>query len=134
MWTFLPRAMFFGSVSRKRWKWNSLWVAVQRTSENDTGEQMNLADARAALDEVIHSPVRLTLAAALNSVDSADDQTLREELGVSHSLLSKHAGYLTITKVFDGRTPTTRMSLTPVGREAFQRHLASPDRIMQGLA
>lgn len=100
---------------------------------------MNLADARAALDDVIHSPVRLTLVAVLNSVDSVDYQTLREELGVSYSLLSKHsgiledAGYLTITKAFDGRTPTTRMGLTRVGREAFQRHLAALDRITQGL-
>lgn len=100
---------------------------------------MNLADARVTLDEVIHSPVRLTLVAALNSVDSADYQTLREQLGVSYSLLSKHAGilegagYLTITKAFDGRTPTTRMSLTRVGGEAFQRHLAALDRIIQGL-
>lgn len=100
---------------------------------------MNLANARAALDDVIHSPVRLTLVAVLNSVDSVDYQTLREELGVSYSLLSKHAGiledagYLRITKAFDGRTPTTRMSLSRAGREAFQRHLAALDRIMQGL-
>ncbi|WP_080796795.1 winged helix-turn-helix domain-containing protein [Corynebacterium pacaense] len=100
---------------------------------------MNLAEARAALDDRIHSPVRLTLMAALNSVDSVDYQTLREELGVSYSLLSKHAGilegvgYLRITKAFAGRTPTTRMSVTRAGRDAFERHLGALDRIMQGL-
>ncbi|WP_293951510.1 transcriptional regulator [uncultured Corynebacterium sp.] len=100
---------------------------------------MNLSQARKALDDMIHSPVRFTLAAALNSVDSADYQTLREELGVSYSLLSKHAGileetgYLKITKEFDGRTQITRMSLTRQGREAFQQHLTALDRIVQGL-
>lgn len=101
---------------------------------------MNLSQAREALDDMIHSPVRLTLAAALNSVDSADYQMLREELGISYSLLSKHAGileeagYLKITKEFDGRTQTTRMSLTRQGMEAFQNHLAALDRIVQGLS
>ncbi len=71
-------------------------------------------------------------------VDSADYQTLREELGVSYSLLSKHAGilaetgYLKITKEFDGRTQITRMSLTRQGREAFQNHLdAEIQRLLQ---
>ena len=100
---------------------------------------MNLADARRAIDSILHSPARLTLVAALNSVDSVDYQTLRGELDVSYSLLSKHAGiledagYLTITKAFDGRTPTTRMGLTRAGREAFHRHLTAMDRIMKGL-
>lgn len=91
------------------------------------------------MDDIIHSPVRLALVAALNSVDSADYQTLREELDVSYSLLSKHAGilndagYLEITKAFDGRTPTTHMSLTRAGWKAFEHHLAALDRIMQGL-
>lgn len=101
---------------------------------------MNLSQAREALDDMIHSPVRFTLVAALSSVDSADYQTLREELGISYSLLSKHAGileevgYLKITKEFDGRTQMTRMSLTKTGREAFQKYLSALDRIVQGLA
>lgn len=101
---------------------------------------MNLSQARETLDDMIHSPVRFTLVAALSSVDSADYQTLREELGISYSLLSKHpgileeVGYLKITKEFDGRTQMTRMSLTKTGREAFQKHLSALDRIVQGLS
>lgn len=100
---------------------------------------MNLAAARESLNALIYSPVRLTLVAALNTVDSVDYQTLREEMGVSYSLLSKHtgiletAGYLKIVKEFQVRTPTTRLSLTRAGREAFNQHLAALDRIMQGL-
>lgn len=101
---------------------------------------MNLSQAREVLDDMIHSPVRFTLVATLSSVDSADYQTLREELGISYSMLSKHAGileevgYLKITKEFDGRTQIARMSLTRQGREAFQKHLSALDRIVQGLS
>ncbi|GAA2115094.1 transcriptional regulator [Kocuria atrinae] len=100
---------------------------------------MNFAEARECLSDVIHSPVRLSLVAALNSVDSADYQTLREVIGVSYSLLSKHAGiledsgYIFITKEFDGRTPVTRMGLTRDGRIAFTRYLDALDRLMRGV-
>lgn len=40
-----------------------------------------MAQARESLDDLLHSPVRLTLMAALASVDSADYQTLREAMG-----------------------------------------------------
>ena len=101
---------------------------------------MSLAAAREALDELIHSPVRLTLMCALASVDSADYQTLREEMGVSYALLSKHAailekaGYLAVTKQFDDRTPTTRYRLTRKGRAAHTAYLAALDQIVKGLA
>lgn len=100
---------------------------------------MNLSEARDVLGGVIHSPVRLTLVAALDSVDSADFQTLREELGVSDSLLSKHAGILEdaglvkITKEFVERTPATNMSLTRAGRDEYTRYLDALDRIVEGL-
>lgn len=100
---------------------------------------MNLEEARIALNDTIHSPVRLVLMAALNSVDSADYQSLREELGVSYSLLSKHAaileqaGYLKISKAFDGRTPITHLNLTRDGRQAFQSYLSALDRLVRGL-
>lgn len=101
---------------------------------------MSLAAAREALDELIHSPVRLTLMCARASVDSADYQTLREEMGVSYALLSKHAailekaGYLAVTKQFDDRTPTTRYRLTRKGRAAHTAYLAALDQIVRGLA
>lgn len=101
---------------------------------------MGLAAAREALDDLIHSPVRLTLMSALASVESADYQTLRQEMGVSYALLSKHAtilenaGYLAVSKQFDGRTPTTRYRLTRRGRAAHTAYLAALDEIVRGLA
>ena len=87
----------------------------------------------------MHSPVRLTLMSALASVDSADYQTLKDELDVSYALLSKHAsileeaGYVAVTKSFDRKTPRTTYRLTRVGRAAHATHLAALDRIVRGL-
>lgn len=101
---------------------------------------MRLADARAGLDDVIHSPVRLSLMCALATVETVDAQTLVKELNLSYALLSKHtalleqAGYLKITKTFLGRTPATFYRLTTKGRKAFAAHLACLDRLVLGLA
>lgn len=101
---------------------------------------MSLGSAREALDDVVHSPVRLTLMCALASVDSADYQTLRQEMDVSYALLSKHAaileraGYLHVDKVFVDRTPQTHYRLTGAGRRALTAYLAALDEIVRGLA
>lgn len=100
---------------------------------------LTLAEARAALDDLVHSPVRLTLMSALASVDSADYQTLRVQMDVSYALLTKHAtileeaGYLTVSKSFVGRTARTTYRLTRKGRSAYRTHVAALDRIVQGL-
>lgn len=101
---------------------------------------MGLAEARKGLDDVIHSPVRLTIMSALASVDSVDYQTLRQEMDVSYALLSKHAailekaGYVAATKQFNDRTPTTRYRLTRRGRTAHFAYLAALDEVVRGLS
>nr|WP_268914494.1 transcriptional regulator [Corynebacterium phoceense] len=103
------------------------------------GGTVELSEARQALGTPIHSPVRLSVMAALNSVDSVDYQTLKDELGVSYSLLTKHAtlleeaGLLKISKDFEGRTPVTRLRLTRSGRRAFAQYLEALDRLVAGL-
>jgi DNA-binding MarR family transcriptional regulator len=100
---------------------------------------VSLASARVALDDRVHSPVRFCLLAALNSVDSADYQTLKDALDVSYTLLSKHialledAGYVRVHKEFSGRTPRTVLALTTPGRDAFRAHLTALDEIVAGL-
>jgi DNA-binding MarR family transcriptional regulator len=100
---------------------------------------VTLADARRALDDDVHSPVRLCVMAVLHSVDSADYQTVKDALDVSYPLLSKHvalledAGYISVRKSFTGRTPRTVLALTRRGREAFLSHLAALDEIVRGL-
>ena len=101
---------------------------------------MSLAKARRSLDDLVHSPVRFALMSALNSVDEADYQTVREALDISYALLSKHAtllekaGYLRVTKEFVGKTARTRYRLTVEGRRAYADHLQALDELVRGLA
>jgi DNA-binding HxlR family transcriptional regulator len=81
------------------------------------------------LDEVIHSPVRLSIMATLASVGESDFRYLRNAVEVSDSLLSKHvstleaAGYVEVTKGYVGKRPRTWYSLTDLGLEAYRAYL-----------
>ncbi|GAA4886099.1 winged helix-turn-helix domain-containing protein [Serinicoccus chungangensis] len=91
------------------------------------------------LDDVVHSPVRFTIMAALSTVDDATYQILKQELDVSYALLSKHAGiledhgYLRVHKSFLAKKPQTVFALTPQGRQAFNHHVQALDEIRHGL-
>ena len=82
-----------------------------------------------ALDPVIHAPARLQIAALLAAVTDAEFATVRDAVGVSDSVLSKHfsalseAGYVRLRKAaLDGRQRTWA-SLTREGRRAFAAHV-----------
>ncbi|WP_241005646.1 transcriptional regulator [Cellulosimicrobium sp. SL-1] len=84
---------------------------------------------RHTLDEVIHSPVRLSVVAALSGVEKADFRTLRDTIELSDSTLSKQltvledAGYVEISKERAGRRTRTWARLTPAGAAALRAHL-----------
>ena len=85
----------------------------------------------AGVDPLIHPPARLQLMTTLTAVSEAEFVTLREVLGVSDSVLSKHvsalgdAGYVTSRKgVVEGRR-TTWVSLTRTGDRALRAHVAA---------
>lgn len=100
---------------------------------------MSLAESRANLDELVHSPVRFSIMAALASVDSTTYQTLKDALEISYALLSKHAtilesaGYISVEKSFVGKKAQTTYRLTNEGRLAFKRHLGALRDIADGL-
>ncbi len=100
---------------------------------------MSLGDAVRQLDDTIHSPIRFALMSALASVDDATYQTLKDELGITYGLLSKHAnilenaGYLLITKSFLAKKPQTTFSLTRLGRKAYKHHIEALDQLRKGL-
>lgn len=81
------------------------------------------------LDPVIHPPARLQIAALLAGVSDAEFATLREAVGVSDSVLSKHlsaladAGYVKLRKAALGGRQRTWASLTRNGRQAFEGHV-----------
>lgn len=92
----------------------------------------------AGFDELIHPSTRLSLVAALAAVDWAEFSYLKEKLGLSDSALSKqlatleNAGYVATQRRLTGRRHTVRAQLTPVGRAAFDGHVAALQAIVGG--
>ena len=87
------------------------------------------------LDRVIHEPARLRILSILTGVDLADFTFLSSTLGLSRGNLSSHmdklerAGYVKITKGFNGKFPRTEYGLTNKGRAALKDHWAALDEI-----
>lgn len=90
----------------------------------------------AALDPVIHAPNRLQICAFLSPLEEAEFQVLRDDLGVSDSVLSKHvkqledAGYIEQLKRKAGGRQRTWLALTPEGRKALRAHVAALEVIV----
>ena len=86
-------------------------------------------------DAVVHAPPRLQVCGLLAAVDSMDFATVRDTVGVSDSVLSKHvkqleeAGYVRVGKATIASRQRTSLSLTEVGRAAFAAHAAELRRI-----
>jgi DNA-binding MarR family transcriptional regulator len=84
-------------------------------------------------DAVIHAPIRLQICALLAPLMYAEFQLLRDEVGVSDSVLSKHlkqleeAGYVHLTqhKVEVSGRQRTRVMVSDKGRKAFAAHVAT---------
>ena len=91
--------------------------------------------AAALFDPVIHAPGRLQICAILSGIDDAEFAMIRDRIGVSDSVLSKHikqledAGYVALTKApLDGRQRTW-VGLTAKGKRAFAGHVAELTRL-----
>ncbi|MDI2036790.1 winged helix-turn-helix domain-containing protein [Paenarthrobacter nitroguajacolicus] len=84
---------------------------------------------RHKLNELVHSPVRFSIMAALARAESLDFKDLRDAIQVSDSVLSKQlailekAEYVKIKKSFAGKMPRTSASLTAAGRAVWSAHL-----------
>lgn len=87
------------------------------------------------IDPVIHGPKRLQICALLSPIKEAEFGVLRDELGVSDSVLSKHikqledAGYVELRKGKMNGRQHTWAKLTRQGRRAFSTHLAELTRL-----
>jgi DNA-binding MarR family transcriptional regulator len=86
-------------------------------------------------DAVIHAPSRLQICALLTPLEEAEFQLLRENLGISDSVLSKqvkqleNAGYVEVRKGAANGRPRTWIRLTGRGRKAFAAHVAALQEI-----
>lgn len=90
----------------------------------------------AVFDELIHAPNRLKICALLAPVASLEFGTLRTQLDVSDSVLSKHikpleeAGYVVINKSASEGRVRTWLSLSTKGRKAFKGHVEALKEIV----
>ena len=77
------------------------------------------------LDPVLHAPLRLQVCALLSAADEVEFSVVREETGVSDSVLSKHvkqleeAGYVRVRKATLASRQRTWLSLTRAGTRAL---------------
>lgn len=95
----------------------------------------DLADVAAvsevAFDELIHAPLRLQICAMLAPVQSLPFADVRDHLGISDSVLSKHlsalagAGYVEVSRVRKDSRSRRQLTLTEPGRTALHGHLAA---------
>jgi|TARA_R110002167_G_C12358473_1_gene622922 DNA-binding MarR family transcriptional regulator len=87
-------------------------------------------------DSIIHAPNRLQICALLSPLEDAEFQFIRDQLGVSDSVLSKHvkqledAGYVKQRKENANGRQRTWLYLTEAGRKAFKGHVAKLMRIV----
>jgi len=92
----------------------------------------------AELDAHIHQPTRLRILMLLSGVDGADFAFVLNTLGLTKGNLSSHmsrleeAGYVEVTKSFDGRIPNTAYSLTRKGRSSLDEYWRAIDDIRHG--
>lgn len=93
------------------------------------------------LDPVIHVQARLRVVATLAALPSGDQivfTRLQKVLEMTAGNLSTHlrkledAGYVTVTKTFERRTPVTHIALTTTGRAAFETYTASLEALLKG--
>ena len=91
-------------------------------------------------DPVIHAPLRLQACAILSSVNEVEFALMRETLGVSDSVLSKHlkqleeAGYIKVRKAATGGRVRTWLAFTGQGRKSFAAHVAELERLAATVA
>ncbi len=93
----------------------------------------------ADLDANVVAPARLKLLTMLTAVSEAEFATIRDALGVSDSVLSKHisaledVGYVRRRKGVHRGRRTTWVALTPHGRTALSAHVAALRLLIDGV-
>jgi len=91
------------------------------------------------LDEVVHQRARLGILAVLAEADRADFNYFKETLQLTDGNLARHlsvleqAGFIQISKVFEGKRTRTWVSATKSGKAAFAAELKSLEALLKRL-
>ena len=83
------------------------------------------------LDPLLHSQLRLAVMSILVGAAEADFVFIREKTGATAGNLSvqieklKEAGYISVSKSFQGKMPRTTCKITPDGVSAFETYVTA---------
>jgi DNA-binding MarR family transcriptional regulator len=89
------------------------------------------------LDRVIHEKGRLAITSLLAATAQLSFTELRDTLNLTDGNLTAHirtlqeAGYVAVTKSFQGGRPLTTFALTPQGRRAFEQYIDLLEQVVQ---
>ena len=89
------------------------------------------------LDRVIHEKGRLAIMSLLAATAQVSFTELRDTLNLTDGNLTAHirtlqeAGYVAVTKSFQGSRPLTTFALTAQGQKAFTRYIDLLEQIVQ---
>lgn len=103
-------------------------AADAHTAEEDEAIP-RLGDSLAQLEPDLNNPTRLGLVSSLKNRERAEFKLLRDSLGVSDSVLSRHitalekAGLIEVKKGYVGKRPRTWVSISPDGRGRLDSHI-----------
>lgn len=81
------------------------------------------------LDPLLHSELRLAVVSILIGVEEADFVYIRKQTGATSGNLSvqidklQKAGYIAVTKGFNGKMPRTTCCITDLGRTSFAEYV-----------
>ena len=90
----------------------------------------------ARIDDVIHGRIRLGIMAFLSGAEAANFNELKARLQTTDGNLSVHlrkleeAGFVAVSKRFEGRKPLTEARMTEQGRDAFVAYLDAMSRLV----
>ena len=93
--------------------------------------------AASNLDRLIHERLRLGIISALAANESLTFSELKNLMSTTDGNLSVHArkledaGYIAVTKYFEGRLPKTEYKLTAAGRRALESYLSHMETLIQ---
>ena len=89
------------------------------------------------LDRVIHEKGRLAIMSLLAASPQLAFTEMRDTLNMTDGNITAHArtlqeaGYISVTKAFDGGRPLTTYSLTAQGKKAFTNYIDLLEQIVE---
>ena len=122
-------------------------MAKQSTAKKESKQVSAAPESRAAsskqksaapnLDRLIHERLRLGIISALAANESLTFSDLKNLMNTTDGNLSVHArkledaGYISVSKYFEGRLPKTEYKLTAAGRTALESYLSHMEALIK---